>query len=98
MKKSPRGLYSRDGTYYACNGNKEDQYDSFISKACKVLRIKPKKGKRLCLFKPGRGAVIPSCTDDDSSWTLGGYIRATHTSAEKVVLGVGYTTDSSEEV
>ena len=70
---------------------------TFISKACKVLRIKPKTVKRLRLFKPGRGAVIPSYTDNDS-WTLGGYVRATHISAEKVVLGEGYTTDSSQEV
>ena len=58
--------------------------------------VKPKKGKSLHLFKPGRGALIPSCIGEDS-WTLGGYIKATHTSAEKVVLGVGYTTDSSSE-
>ena len=96
MKKSPRGLYSRDGIYHSCNANKEDQYDTFITKASKVLGMRAKKGKTLRLFKPGRGALIPSCTDDDA-WTLGGYIRVTHTSAEKVVLGVGYTTDSSSE-
>ena len=97
MKKLPRGLNSRDGIYYACSAYEEDQYDPFISKACKVLGVKTKKGKSLRLFKPGRGALIPPCSDDDSCWTLGGYIRATHTNAEKVVLGVGYTTDSSSE-
>jgi hypothetical protein len=79
---------------HACSANK-DQYDPFIIKACKVLGMKAKKGKRLHLFKPGRGALIPSCTDDGSCWTLGRYIRETHTSADKVVLGVGYTTDCS---
>ena len=61
-----------------------------------MLGVKPKKGKSLHLFKPGRGALIPSCIGEDS-WTLGGYIKATHTSAEKVVLGVGYTTDLSSD-
>ena len=90
MKKSPRGLYSRDGIYHSCSANKENQYDTFIGKACKVLGVTgAKKGKSLCLFKLGRGALIPPCTGDDSPWTLGGYVRATHTSAEKVVLGVG---------
>ena len=56
--------------------------------------MKSKEGKSLSLFKPGRGAVIVPCADDNSPWTLGGYIRATHTSAEKVSLGVGYTTNS----
>lgn len=69
---------------------------TLICKACKVLGVKPKKGKSLRLFKPGRGALIPSCIGEDS-WTLGGYIKATHTSAAKVVLGVGYRTDSSSE-
>lgn len=95
MKRSPKGLYSRDGIYYACNAVKEDPYKTVVAKACKALGIK-KKNKRCCLFKPGRGALITSCNDDGSSWTLGGYVRSLHTSAEKVVLGVGYISDSDD--
>ena len=58
--------------------------------------MKGKKDKTLHLFKPGRGAVITSCNDDGSDWTLGGYVRSTHTSAEKVVIGVGYMSNSEE--
>ena len=72
MKKSPQGLYSRDRIYYSCDANNGDQYDTFISKAYKVLGVKPKKGKSLRSFKPGRGALIPFCIGEDS-WTLGGY-------------------------
>ena len=85
MKKSAKGLYSRDGIYYACNALKEDQYNTIVSKACKALGVK-KKNHRCCLFKPGRGALITSYNEDGSTWTLGGYVRAIHTSAEKVVL------------
>lgn len=90
MNKLPSGLFSRDGIYYACTADKEDEYDLFVSKACKVLGKAGENCLRL-VEEPS----LPPCTDDDICWTLEGYIRATHTSAEKVVLGVGYTTDSS---
>lgn len=47
------------------------------------------------MFKPGREALI-SCNDDGSDWTLGGYVRSTHTSEKKVVIGVGYMSNSEE--
>ena len=58
MKKSAKGLYSREGIYYSCNANKQDNYECVVGKACKALGVKSKKNKRVCLFKPGRGALI----------------------------------------
>ena len=96
MKKSAKGLYIREGIYYSCNANKQDTYECLVAKACKTLGVKTKKKKRVCLFKPGRGALITAHNDDGSKWTLGGYVRSLHTSMEKVVIGVGYISESDD--
>ena len=57
-----------------------------------LRRLARLKGRKTSV--PGRGALITSCNEDGSSWTLGRYVRSLHTSAEKVVLGVGYISDN----
>ena len=67
-----------------------------VTKACKALGMKAKKSKRICLFKPGGGALITAHNNDGSMWTLGGYVRLLHISMEKAVIGLGYITESED--
>jgi len=58
------------------------------------------EGQTLSPFKP-RGAIMPAhelkVGGERVIWTLGGYLRLTHTSADNFKLGVGYIGDLPRE-
>ena len=94
MKKNNRGLFRRDGTFVECGLSRLDTYSDVVEKIAKIFSLK--SPSRLCLYRPGGGAVIPAeeLTINNSQsvmWTLGHYMRVKHAGPDVIQLGIGPT-------
>lgn len=108
MKESTRGMFIRSSSYVEVPAARSDPYLSFAKKAAKLLKVQPKKGEELKLFKLN-GALIVDETIDvgelSKDWTIGNYLSIlAKKSPSQIKIGVGviketessYTSTSSQ--
>jgi len=100
MKRTPKGLYKVAGDFVECRVQKTDTYADLVERAAGLFGLAEEEGQTLSLFKY-RGAILPAdeleVGGERVMWTLGGYLRLMHTSADNLKLGVGYIGDLPQE-
>jgi hypothetical protein len=89
--------YMPNGPYAELQVKKEDNYCTFTSKASSALNIK--SVDKLSVFKPS-GVVVPNSKlmvrSKEKTWTVGNYLAAIKTGPQKLRLGVGRISSSSD--
>ena len=88
MRTGRGGAYSRDGVAVEVFADRSDTYDKLLEKGCKALQIGERRST-LSLFTVGGAVILCDQRNNESSWSLGDYLRMVRKSPSELKLGIG---------